>query len=221
MKIAAALFLCVMVPVNTHYYGAIKFLWFSQVGLFGTVLALWLESRLLASMMLLAIFLADGVAWTADFLMGGLTGWYPIGMTDYMFDPQWPLFVRGLSFFHVVVPVVLVWMVYKRGYDSRALLAQSLFGCVLLGVTYAMTDPKDNINRVYGPFNARQTLLPARLYLVTLMACSPILLYLPVHLVILLIRRLGWTTRKTVSPPVGFGLVDDEQSDKVASGDCS
>ena len=91
-----------------------------------------------------------------------------------------------LSWFHTVVPIVLVWMIYKLGYDRRALLWQTLFGSVLLVITRLVTVPDDNINRVYGPYDP-QTLVPSWVYLVGLIIFCPLVLYLPVHL------ALRWT----------------------------
>src|SRR5262245_12740023 len=80
-------------------YSALNFLWFSQIGFAGAVLALWLESRMLASMMLLNTFVADGVGWTLDLIVAGVWGSHPFGATEYMFDHRIPLFVRSLSLF--------------------------------------------------------------------------------------------------------------------------
>ena len=41
------------------------------------------------------------------------------GMTDYMFNPNTSLFLRGLSLFHGWLPFMLVYLVWKLGYDRR------------------------------------------------------------------------------------------------------
>jgi hypothetical protein len=61
LKALAILFVGLFTPSHWHYSGPTNFLWLSDVGLFGMVLALLLGSRLLASMMLLATLLLDGV----------------------------------------------------------------------------------------------------------------------------------------------------------------
>ena len=171
-------------------YSALNFLWFSHIGFAGAVLALWFESRLLASMMLLNTFVADGVGWTLDLLVALVSGRHPFGATAYMFDQRIPILVRCLSLFHVVVPALLVWMVYKLRYDRRALAAQTLFCWLVLLVCVLFTDPSLNINCVWGPGTQRQTLLPAWLYFVILMAYAPLAFYLGVNL--LLRRVLKW-----------------------------
>ena len=94
------------------FYGPANFLWGSDIALFGTLLALWTESRLLASMMALGVLLPE-VAWNVDFAVRSILGPDAIAVsgTRYMFDPEIPLFVRGLSSFHVALPVILVWLV--------------------------------------------------------------------------------------------------------------
>ena len=42
-------------------------------------------------------------------------------MTDYMFAADHSLFLRGLSLFHGWLPFLLVYLVWKLGYDRRAL----------------------------------------------------------------------------------------------------
>lgn len=164
-------------------------MWFSNIGLLGAALALWLENRLLASMMLLATFMADGVAWNVDFLFGLLVGWHPLGATTYMFDERIPMFIRGMSFSHLVVPALLTWIVYKLRYDTRALAAQTLFSCIVLLLSYTLTDPASNINWVFGVGAQPQTYMPGWLYLAVVMMYVPVGFYLPIHL---LLWKLGW-----------------------------
>src|SRR5262245_52074951 len=108
IKLLYTAFMCVLVPVYWRNYGPQNFLFFCDVALFVTLAALWLESPLLASTQALAILLPQ-LVWMADFLAGCI-GWTLTGATGYMFDPGRPLFLRGLSFFHFWLPVLLVWL---------------------------------------------------------------------------------------------------------------
>lgn len=56
----------------------------------------------------------------------------------------------GLSMFHVFLPALLVWMLYRLGYDRRAWLAATLLCWVVLPATYLFTDPARNINWYSG-----------------------------------------------------------------------
>jgi hypothetical protein len=180
IKIAYTLYVCVLVPMYLIQYPLSNFLWFSDIALLTTIVALWLESSLLASMMALAILLPE-LVWNINFFLRLIFGFDKIGLSSYMFDPRIPLHVRALSLFHVVLPVLLVWMVYRLGYDSRALIAQTLMALVVLPVTYAVSDPADNINWVFGPGSKPQHYLPPLLYLALLMILFPLVIYLPTH----------------------------------------
>jgi hypothetical protein len=155
--------------------------------MFGAVAALWLRSRLLASMMLLATALPDGVGWSLDFILGLVAGWHPFHATTYMFDPAVPLVVRGLSLFHLIVPAVLVWMVHRLRYDRRALGTQTALTAVVFLASWWLTDPARNINWVYGPARP-QTLVPGWVYLLAMMTAFPVLCYLPAHLTLVWMR---------------------------------
>jgi hypothetical protein len=183
IKILYTLFLCVLVPVYWIHWGPRNFLWFSDIALLATAIALWLESALLASMMTLAIALPE-LAWNADFFGRLVTGRHVLGLSDYMFDGRKPLFLRALSLFHVVLPALLLWAVHRLGYEPRALAFQTVAALVILPVTYALTDPADNINWVYGPGRKPQTWTSPRAYLALVMLFFPVVIYLPTHLLL-------------------------------------
>ncbi|MCM3905893.1 MAG: hypothetical protein ND866_29775 [Pyrinomonadaceae bacterium] len=187
LKIAYTLFVCVVIAVYWRNYGLRNFLWFSDIALIGTVPALWLENGLLASMMALSIVILD-VAWAVDFFGGLLFGRSLLGLGKYMFDETIPLPVRLVSLFHIWFPMLLLWMVYRLGYDERALAAQTILAWVVLPVSYwVVTEESENINWVRGLRGDRsdpQQWMPKRLYLALLMLGLPLFIYLPTHLVL-------------------------------------
>jgi hypothetical protein len=180
VKVCYTLFLSVLVPVYWAHYGPKNFLWFSDIALLATGVALWTESPLLASMMTLAVLLPE-LAWNLDFFGRLLTGHPMFGMSAYMFDARTPRYLRALSLFHVPLPAGLVWLVHRLGYDRRAWLYQSLVALVVLPLTYWLTEPELNVNWVYG-LGRRQTRLPDWLYLALLIVGFSLVLYLPPHL---------------------------------------
>jgi hypothetical protein len=186
IKISYTLFICILVPVYWKQYGPGNFLWFSDLALFVTAAALWLESSLLASMMALSVVVLESI-WIIDFLIGLIAGSSVIGLSAYMFDSKIPLWIRALSLFHIVLPLLLVWLLYRLGYDRRALLAQTLLAWIVLPLSYFLTKPADNVNWVYGLGGGTQKWMPAPLYLVLLMIAFPLVLYLPTHF---LLKRL-------------------------------
>jgi hypothetical protein len=180
-KILYTVFLAVIVPAYWVKNGPANFLWFSDIALLVTGAALWLESNLLASAMALGVFLPEGL-WNVSYFGRLLTGARLSSLADYMFDARKSRFMRGLSLLlHVGMPAALVWMLIRLGYDSGALVVQTVLAWVVLPVTYAVTDPAKNINWVFGLGHPPRRRLSPRLYLLVLMIGFPLLVYLPTH----------------------------------------
>ena len=180
LKIVYTLFVAVLVPIYWRQYGPANFLWFSDVALLMMVPALWLENAPLVSMMALSVLLPE-LVWNIDFWVRLATGKSLIALSAYMFDPEIPLFIRGLSLFHIALPILLVWLMSRLGYDRRAWLWQTLVALVVLPLSYLVTNPRENINWVYGFGEKPQTILPAPLFVILLMVGFPLVIYLPVH----------------------------------------
>jgi hypothetical protein len=183
LKIAYTLFVCLLVPIYWRQYGLVNFLWFSDIALLVLVPALWLESPLLISMMALAVVLPE-LAWNVDYFFRLATGVSLIGLTSYMFDATIPPFIRGLSLFHVALPVILIWMLSRLGYDGRALLWQTLVAAAVLPLSYFLSNPRQNVNWFYGLGEKPQTKVPAPLFVLFLMLLFPVGVYLPTHLLL-------------------------------------
>ena len=180
LKIGYTLFVCVAVPIYWRQYGPANFLWFSDIALLAMVPALWLENALLASMMALSILFLE-LVWNADFWIRLVTGKSLVSLSAYMFDPNIPLFIRGLSLFHVALPILVVWLLYRLGYDRRALLWQTMVALVVMPISYLLTNPRENINWVYGLGEKPQPIMPEWLFVLSLMIGIPLLVYLPMH----------------------------------------
>jgi hypothetical protein len=171
----------IIVPVYWIEYGPANFLWFSDIALLLMLPALWLNNRLLSSMMAVGVLPLE-IIWMISFFSRGALG----HMTDYMFDPNLSIFLRGLSLFHFPLPVVIIYMLMRFGYDRRALLAQTMLALVVIPLTYTVTKPEDNINWVYS-FDKIQISLPPLIYL-TLLALTMVgAVFAPMHF---LLKRL-------------------------------
>jgi hypothetical protein len=180
IKIPYTLFVAVLVPVYWVRYGPTNFLWFSDIALIGTLAALWLESRFLISMMATGVLLFD-VVWSVLFFYRLIQGGRPVGFVGYMFDPQISIFIRALSLFHIMLPIIQLWTLSQLGYDVHAWKYQVVLGWIVLPLTYAVSGPKQNINWVYGVKEVPQKWLPARLYVAVLMVLYPTLVCFPTH----------------------------------------
>jgi hypothetical protein len=201
-KVAVTVFLAVLVPVYLHTYGPTNFLWFCDAALILTVAGMWLENSLLISICAVGILLPQCL-WLADFGVN-LTGFHFLNLTGYMFDRQLPLFTRGLSLFHGWLPLLLVWLLFRLGYDKRALSAWTVVAAGLVLVCYFFTPPAGahlanpnipiNINYLYG-FNDQhpQHWVNQNLYVVLLLGVLWLVAFLPTHLVL---RKIF-----AVSPP--------------------
>ena len=179
----------VIVPVYLVKYGPANFLWFSDIGLLGICAALWLEHRLLGSMMALAVLLPETV-WLGSFVSGALARERGITtLAAYMFDTRIPFFLRALSgAFHLALPLGALWLVYEYGYDDRALMAQTMLAWLVLPATLWLAPPGKNINWVRGLGHPPRLRIPLALHFGLAMLAYPLLLYLPTHLLLIWLR---------------------------------
>lgn len=180
IKIAYTAFVIVTVVVYFRKYGPGNFLWFSDIALITMVPALWLQSRFLASMMAVGTLVPE-IFWNISFFARIITGKRMSGLTDYMFDPKYPLYLRALSLFHIFLPALMIWMVAKFGYAPNAWFAQTVLALIVLPLSYLLTDVRENVNRVHGPGRKPQKLMPPMVYVGLLMILFPVAIYLPTH----------------------------------------
>jgi hypothetical protein len=120
-------------------------------------------------------------------------------MTSYMFQESIPLFTRGLSLFHGWLPFLLMWMVWRLGYDRRAFVGWTVMAMGLLLVCFLFMPPPPtpadnpnlpvNINYCYGPSDdGAQTWLEPHVYLAAYAVALIVVFFLPTHL---FLRRFG------------------------------
>ena len=188
LKVIYTLFVFALVPIYWRQYGPVNFLWFSDIALLALVPALWLESALLFSMMAVSVVFFEAL-WNIDFFFRLATGKSFVGLSAYMFDAEIPLFIRGLSGFHIFLPLLLLWMLYRLGYDQRAFVWQTIVAIVVLPLSYLVSNAQENVNWVYGFRRNPQRILPAPLFVVLLMLLFPLVVYLPTHILFTRIFR--------------------------------
>lgn len=191
VKLAYTAFMAVLLPVYLSQYGPTNFLYFCDQALLLTLVGIWIESPLLISLCAVGI-LAPQLLWIVDFL-GTAIGVPITGMTGYMFDTSKPLLLRGLSSFHGWLPLLLVYLVLRLGYDRRALSIWTVLAVATLLVCYfLMPGPRPdagltpvNINYVHGFSDAAaQDWMPAWAWLAGMIVGLPALLFLPTHLLL-------------------------------------
>lgn len=177
LRLAYTAWFLVWVPVYAVEVGPANFLWLCDVGNFVLLAALWTGSRVLFSSQAVGVVLIQ-LLWVVDFAGRLLLGFHPLGGTEYMFEPAEPLAVRLLSLFHLWVPIVLLWSVYRLGFDRRAWRLQTAIAWLVLPLSF-LHAPELNLNWLWRPFGIEQTLLPPALYMAACLVLYPLLLYRP------------------------------------------
>ena len=193
LKLVFTAFMLVLVPVYWTYYGPTNFLYFCDVALLITLVGIWVESPLLVSMCAVGI-LGSQTLWVIDFMLN-IFGIKLTGLTDYMFMADHSLFLRGLSLFHGWLPFLLVYLVWRLGYDGRGLPAWTVLAWALILICFFFMPPPRpdpglepvNIDYVWGFSDTEpQHWMAPGLWVVGLMILMPLILFIPTHL---LLRR--------------------------------
>jgi hypothetical protein len=179
-KIGYTAFVLVVMAIWRRHYGWKNFLWFSDIAFIGAVPAMWLESRAIASVLAVAVLIPE-ILWNVDFVARLALRRRVTGLTDYMFEPERPLLLRGLSLFHVPLPLVLLWLVDEYGYDPRVGLAGAVvLAAIVLPWSRAVSTPATNINWTYG-LGAARPRLGASTYVALLYAGFVLCVFIPTH----------------------------------------
>ncbi len=199
LKIGFTLWVLAWIPSYWWYYGPENFLWFCDIANLLLPVALWLECPLLLSWQAVSVLLVQSV-WIVGFFGHLLLGTPALG-TGYMFQDTIPLWIRGLSFFHMIHVPIFLWCLKRLGYDRRAFWCQTATAQAILPISYWVSlhleGPRwKDLNWVWGPFDERQTVMPPLPFLGFVMLAYPVLLYLPAHFFL-----RWWAPRPSVDTP--------------------
>jgi len=99
---------------------------------------------------------------------------------------------RALSFFHFWLPMLILYLVWKLGYDKRALLGWTLIAWAAMLISYYLlpapgdaldfANQPNNVNYVFGPNgDMRQTWMSETGWFAVMMVGLPTLIYAPTH----------------------------------------
>jgi hypothetical protein len=176
----ALLWLLVWFPVYWHAWGAANFLHLCDVAVILTCIGLWTNSALLLSSQAVSSVVIDTL-WALDVAARLLFHRHFIGGTEYLFDATCPLWIRLLSLFHVIMPVILIWSLSRLGYDRRGFRLQAAIALPVVIASRFVT-PEKNLNfALADPFFHRQ-LGPAPVHLAITYLAVVLAVYLPTHL---------------------------------------
>src|SRR5207248_7811061 len=133
----------------------------------------WLESALIFSWVACGVLLFQAL-YVVDLLSTLLTRHHLIGGTEYMFDPQLSLAIRLLSLFHIVTPPLLLWAIWRLGYDRRGWKLQALTTWIVVPINY-LWRPEQDVNWARGLFFREQHVMPGWSYLLLYLIAVPML----------------------------------------------
>jgi hypothetical protein len=185
LRSAALLWLIFWFVVYWRTWGAANFLHLCDIAVILTCIGLWTNNTLLLSSQAVSSLLVD-IAWSLDAGCKYFLGRQLIGGTDYLFNAKFPLWIRLLSLFHVILPILLLWALSRRGYDRRGWALQSAI-VMFAFIAARFTSPDENINFAFREPFRHHAWSPAALQVALSVAFMCFVIYLPTHL---LLRRI-------------------------------
>jgi len=185
------LWLAVWVPTYWIVWGWPSFLRLCDIAVLLTCIGLWRSNTLLLSSQAVSSIVADA-AWCVDVAWRLFLGRHLFGGTEYMWDKHFPLWVRLLSLYHVVLPALLIWSLRRVGYDQRGWKLQAGIAAVLFALSRFL-DPAVNINFAFRDPIFHRAWGPAPVHLLVMWLGLNALLYWPTHFVFA--RYLGQPKR--------------------------
>jgi hypothetical protein len=192
LKIVWTAWVVVWAPVYSKQYGPQNFLFYCDIGNVLICLGLWLESVLIFSWSACGLLLFQSL-FTFDLVCALITGHHFPGGTEYMFDPGLSLFVRLLSLFHIVTPPLLLWAIWRLGYDPRGWKLQTLETWIVVPINY-FWHPEKDVNWARGLFFHEQHMISGWIYLLIYLTAVPLFVYFPTHLFLAWMTK-GWKSR--------------------------
>jgi hypothetical protein len=188
LKLAWTLWVAVWAPIYWRQYGPQNFLYFCDLGNVLLAVALWRESALLFSWQATGLLVFQSL-FTIDLIGAVLSGRHIIGASAYMFDPHISILVRLLGLFHVFTPPLLLWGIWRLGYDQRGWKLQTLTAWIVVPINFFWR-PQSDVNWARGPFFREQHWVPGSVYLFAYLMIVPLVVYWPTH------RILAWWSRR-------------------------
>lgn len=182
MRWLSLLWLAVWIPSYALYWGWANFLHLCDVAVLLTCIGFARSEMLLLSSQAVSSLVGD-LLWCLDSGWRLLAGRHLTGGTEYMWDARFPIWVRLLSLFHVVLPLLLLAALRRAGYDRRALLLQSEIALVLL-VASRFLGPARNLNYAFADPIFHRTLGPPLVHLTLIFAALTGVIYWPTHMLL-------------------------------------
>ena len=171
------------IPLYWRQYGLQNFLFFCDLGNLFIAAGLWLENPLIFSSQASGLLLFQTL-FTIDLASALVSGRHLIGGTEFMFDQNVPVMIRLLSLFHVVMPLLLLWAIWRLGYDRRGWKYQTLITWTVVPINFFWR-PDYDVNWARGLFFREQHAVPGVIYLLAYLIVVPAAVYYPTHRLLL------------------------------------
>jgi len=166
-------------------WGAANFVHLCDVAVILTCIGMWTGSALLISSQAVGALIVDA-AWALDACWMVLLRRPLFGGNEFLLDAHYPLWVRLLTVFHLIMPALLLWGLVRSGYDRRGWLLQCAIALPVF-ILARFTPPAKNIDFAFtDPFLHVQW-GPAPLHVLISWCFMAVVIYLPTHL---LLKRL-------------------------------
>jgi hypothetical protein len=179
---SSLIWLAIWTPAYWHVWGAANFLHVCDIAVVLTCIGLFFSNSLLLSSQAVSSILTD-LLWDVDAGWRLFTGHVLTGGTDYLWDAHYPLWVRLLSLFHIVWPIILICALMRVGYDRRGLPLQSAIAALAL-IAARFANPAMNINYAFRDPLWHRAWGPAPIHAALIWACFVLLIYLPTHFIL-------------------------------------
>ena len=176
----ALAWLLLWVTTYAWWYGFLNFLQLCDISIAITCFGLWRGNALILSSQAVSAMVVD-VVWVVDVAWRAATGRHLIGGTEYMWDTRYPLWLRLMSFFHALWPLLLVWALRRTGYDRRGLAVQSALAAVVM-MASRFTPPDLNLNFAFRDPLFGQAWGPAPAHVAFMTVMLVVCVYWPTHL---------------------------------------
>lgn len=179
LRWACVLGLAVWFPTYAVVWGFGNFVQLCDLSVFLTVAGVWTGSALLLSSQAVGSIVLNSI-WVLDVAWRLVTGQHLIGGTEYMWDAQYPLWVRLLSLYHVAIPLVALWALRRTGYHPRGWLLQASISVPVL-IASRLLDPAKNVNFAHVDPILHISFQPAPLHLAVILFSLIAVIYWPTH----------------------------------------
>jgi hypothetical protein len=181
--IGFTLWMVLWVPIVVSAQGPHNFWWLCNLAQFLLLVACWTSNRLIVASQAGTV-LVVGLVWTVDFAVALVLGDSPFGITRYMFNDALPLSLRATSTYHIWLPVFVLWLLVRLGYDRRGPWLQCAIGTLAIIGSALFGKPGRNLNYTEAPFGIEQTWLPEPVYIPLLCVATALVVYLPGHWIV-------------------------------------